>query len=191
MRRPLKPNAARDFSGRHGRYMGYHQENEVARVQDAISRKGELYNIDRFPDQGVAAQARADFDNYLSGTPAMQAIGNDMRSFYGLGQQTQATAALSPEAAPASSPVPARAQAKERAKAHIDTNQYETPAGPTLPQEPDITRDIYEWEQKIDQENNNAMLLAALGSAGLVGAGVSKAAEPSDEEIIQRYLDSL
>ena len=184
MRRPLKPNAARDFSGRHGRYMGYHQEDEVARVQDAISRKGELYSIDKFPDQGVAAQARADFDNYLSGTPAMQAIGNDMRSFYGLGQQTQATAALSPEAAPASSPVPARAQAKERAQAHINTTQYDAPAGPQLP-------DISAWEQQMDQENNNAALIAGLGLAGLAGAGVSKAAEPSDEEIIQRYLDSL
>ena len=164
--------------------MGYYAEDQVGKVQDAIHSKGELYSIDLYPDQAVANQAREDFNAFQLETPAMQAIGNDMRSFYGLGQQTQATADLAPQQAPASPAAPVRVQAKERAQAHLDTNQYDAPAGPQIP-------DISAWEQKLEQENNSAALIASLGLAGLAGAGVSKAAEPSDEEIIQRYLDSL
>ncbi len=66
-----------------GRFMGMFDDSASDRITQAINSKGEIYRLDRYPDQTVAKQAQSDFDGFRTGTPAMEQIAQDMRRFYG------------------------------------------------------------------------------------------------------------
>jgi len=109
-----------DAVNSHARYMEIFDTNELQALQKAMLAKNEAYNIGLYPDKSVAALAEDQFNGYRTGMPAMQAIGDDMRSFYGVSPRV----APAPSAPTPPAPVPAPSRPAN------NTNQYSSPIGP-------------------------------------------------------------
>jgi len=83
-RRPMNPQAAKDRAAQEARYMEMYDEADIKAVEDAIMRRGEFYNMDKYPDPRVVAIARDQYDARQAGTPEMRLLGDDRRRFYGI-----------------------------------------------------------------------------------------------------------
>jgi len=81
--RALNPQQVSYMAPKQSRFMGMFDDGASDKITQAINNKGEIYRLDRYPDQAVAKQAQSDFDGFRTGTPAMEQIGQDMRRFYG------------------------------------------------------------------------------------------------------------
>ncbi len=71
------------YAQRQNRFMGLFDDEKGTELAKRMQAKG-LYNKNLFPDQAVRKAADAAFSNFQLGTPEMNAIGQDMRRFYGI-----------------------------------------------------------------------------------------------------------
>ena len=137
------PGRLQDALGRDRRYMEVWDDNELAQLEKAMLAKDEMYDIGLFPDRAIAALAEDQFNGYRTGMPAMQAIGDDMRNFYGIAPRAgldkprltnlppeieTKLVEMFPESAPAAPTPPAPVPAPSRPA--NNTNQYSSPIGP-------------------------------------------------------------
>ena len=95
MRRPRNTEREQYVANKQARYLGMDPKD----VLGLIDRKGgDYYRSDLFSDQGVMRQAEDDYSTFRSGTPAMNQVADDMRSYYGVGN-SQVMTNLPPEIA--------------------------------------------------------------------------------------------
>ncbi len=86
-RRALNPERVNWSAAKQARYMQSFDDEDLRRLKSAMLKKGEIYDINLYPDKALVQQAVADYDGFRTGTSAMEAIGKDMRAFYGLQRQ--------------------------------------------------------------------------------------------------------
>ena len=72
------------IAGKHARMMGMHNEADVDKLLKIMHDKDDYYFREKFPDQAIARQAEDDYNNFMTGTSAMNVMADDMRRFYGL-----------------------------------------------------------------------------------------------------------
>ena len=83
--RNLSPVVREGIAQKHARFMGMHGDDNWKQIDRKIQDAGnDYYLIELFPNQKLMDEAQSDYDGYKLGTPAMNAVGEDMRQFYGL-----------------------------------------------------------------------------------------------------------
>ena len=83
MSRQYSFDALEYFAREQNRFMGLFDDEKGTELAKRMQAKG-LYHRSLFPDQAVAKAAKTSFDNFQLATPEMNAIGQDMRRFYGI-----------------------------------------------------------------------------------------------------------
>jgi len=205
------PGRLQDALGRDRRYMEVWDDNELAQLEKAMLAKDEMYDIGLFPDRAIAALAEDQFNGYRTGMPEMQAIGDDMRKFYGIAPRAgldkprltnlppeieTKLVEMFPESAPAAPTTPAPVPAPSRPA--NNTNQYSSPIGPeqkAVELKQDYVQELAptlnpEIQSEIDRLLNPTVGIG-LGAGGTALAGLAYIEMEKEKKEEQEMLDLL
>jgi len=205
------PGRLQDALGRDRRYMEVWDDNELAQLEKAMLAKDEMYDIGLFPDRAIAALAEDQFNGYRTGMPEMQAIGDDMRKFYGIAPRAgldkprltnlppeieTKLVEMFPESAPAAPTPPAPVPAPSRPA--NNTNQYSSPIGPeqkAVELKQDYVQELAptlnpEIQGEIDRLLNPTVGIG-LGAGGTALAGLAYIEMEKEKKEEQEMLDLL